>query len=121
MPFDKQILCIAEDPAVRQTKHMVLEQIGFSVVSVGSLREVEYVSHRSKFDLAIIGRSFAEPVKRSIADSVRRNLPDTPILEMCNVSPVISGADHVLHSHNPEDLAEKVKLILRVQSATPRP
>lgn len=114
MPFDKQILCIAEDPAVRQTKQLLLEQIGFSVVAVGTLREVEYVTHRSRFDLVIVGRSFNEALKRSIADTVRRNIPDTPILELCTVSPVISGAEHVLCSPTPEEMADEVRNILRV-------
>lgn len=114
MPTAKHILCVVEDPIVRQTKKMVLEHIGFAVMDVGTLREVEYVTSRSAFDLAIIGRSLSEESKRLMADAIRRNVPGTPILEMCNVSPVITGADHVLRSTNPEDLAEMVKMILHV-------
>jgi DNA-binding NtrC family response regulator len=115
MPFDKHILSIVEDPSVRRTKHMVLEHIGLNVVSVGSLREVEYVSARSYFDLVLIGRSFSETRKLAIAQVVRLHLPKTPILEMFNHAPVIPGAEHVLNSHDPEDLAETVKEILQIR------
>jgi DNA-binding response OmpR family regulator len=111
MFVDKQILSIAEDESVRRTKHLLLEQIGFSVVSVGTLREVEYVINKSRFDLVILGREVNENLKRSVTSAIRVRLPQTPILELCNVSPVISGADHVLYNPSPADLAEAVKSI----------
>jgi DNA-binding response OmpR family regulator len=116
MPIDKQILSIAEDESVRRTKHMLLEQIGFSVVSVGTLREVEYVINKSKFDLIILGRGVNQTLKRSVADASRRSLPGTPILELCNVSPVITGAEYVLRNPGPDDLAELVKSIFHPKS-----
>jgi DNA-binding response OmpR family regulator len=117
MPAGKHILIVVEDPIVRHTKKMVLEHIGFAVIAVATLREVEYVTGKTGFDLVVVGRSVSEESKRAIADTVRRNLPNTPILEACNVSPVISGADHVLRSSNPEDLAEMVKAILHFPKA----
>ncbi len=116
MQASKHILCVAEDPAVRRTKHMVLEQLGFNVVSMGSLEEVEATAAARPLDLAIIGRTFNTTTKRAIAEVIRRRFSHTPILEMCNVSPEIAGADHVLRSPNPEDLAEMVKAILNVKA-----
>jgi DNA-binding NtrC family response regulator len=110
MPVDKQILSIAEDESVRRTKHMLLEQLGFSVVSVGTLREVEYVINKSKFDLIILGRGVNETLKRSVASATRVRLPQIPILEICNVSPVVTGAEYVLRSPS-HKLAERVKSI----------
>jgi DNA-binding NtrC family response regulator len=115
MPFDKQILCVAENDAVRQTKKMVLESAGFGVVGIGSVREAEYVLSRSRFDLVILGRSVKEVNKRAIADLVRLKAPQTPILEMCNVSPDVPGADHVMRSHDPNELAEYAVEILNVK------
>lgn len=118
MPFDKQILVFAEDPSVRETKQMVLEHVGFSVVSVGTVREVEYVVSRTIFDLAILGRTVAEPHKIQAAAAIRLKQPNLPILEICTVSPSISNPDHVLRSPDPEDLAAMVKAtLLSKQSA----
>jgi DNA-binding NtrC family response regulator len=114
MPSSKFILCIAEDPIVRQTKRMVLERVGFNVTSIENVAEAERESSRSKFDLVVVGRSVTREHKGEIASIVRRNLPNTPILEMCDQSPEIAKVDYALHSHNPEDLTEIVKAILHV-------
>lgn len=113
MLSNKFVLCIVEDPVVRKTKQMVLEHVGANVTAIGTVRELQFLTARSVFDLVIVGRSVGEEAKRKVADAVRRNMPKTPILEICDVSPVITGADHVLHSHDPEDLAEMVKAILQ--------
>ena len=113
MPFDKQILVLAEDPTVRHTKQLVLEHLGFSVVAVATVREVEYVVARSKFDLVILGRAVTDAHKKAAAEGVRTRHPYLPILEICNVSPCITNPDYILRSPNPEDLAEMVKAILR--------
>jgi len=112
MPAPKQILVFAEDPNVRHTKQLILEAIGFSVVAVGSVREIEYVSNKAVFDLAILGRTVSDPHKHQAASILRVKQKDVPILEICNVSPCIANPDYVLHSPNPEDLAELVRVIL---------
>lgn len=113
----KHILVLAEDAAVRQTKKLVLEQLGFAVVAVATVREVEHVSGITKFNLAILGRTVSDPHKRDAAKALRTRQPETSILEICNVSPCIQNAEHVLRSPNPEDLASMVKAILSEKSA----
>jgi DNA-binding NtrC family response regulator len=112
VPHTKHILVLAEDAAVRQTKKLVLEHIGFTVSAVATVREFEHVIKITTFDLAILGRTVTDPHKRLAATAIRTRQPNTPILEICNVSPCILNADYVLRSPNPEDLAEMVKAIL---------
>jgi DNA-binding response OmpR family regulator len=114
MPFDKQLLVIATDPTVRRTKQLLLEELGFSVIAVGTLRELEYVASRSLFDLAILGRSVGDAVKRQAAQIIRLKLPATPILEICNQSHCVDDPDYVLHGFNPEDLADIVRTIFKL-------
>lgn len=108
----KHILVLAEDAAVRQTKKLVLEQLGFVVMAVATVREVDHVAGITKFDLAILGRTVSDPHKREAAKALRTRQPETPILEICNFSPCLQNAEYVLRSSNPEDLAAMVRSIL---------
>ena len=108
----KHILVLAEDAAVRQTKKLVLEHLGFTVAAVSTVREVDHVTGITTFDLAILGRTVTDPHKQEAAKAIRSRQPNTPVLEICNVSPVVPNADYVLRSPNPEDLAEMVRMIL---------
>ncbi len=112
MALGKQILVVAEDPAVRHTKQLVLQELGFGVVAVGSLREVEYVASRSVFDLAILGRSVSPTNKTLAAQTLRTKAPNTPILELCDLSPVVPKPDYVLHNSSPEELAAIMREII---------
>jgi len=116
MPSSKHILVYAEDPAVRRTKQLVLESAGFSVMAVGSMREVEYVASRSGFDLVILGRTVAAPLKVMAAQTVKLKLPHTPILELCDLKQCVDNPDYVLHTSNPEDLMAMVKGIFHIKT-----
>lgn len=113
----KHILVFAEDAAVRHTKKLVLEELGFAVVGTATVREVEHVSGITKFDLAILGRTVSDPHKQEAAKALRTRQPETPILEICNLSPCVQKAEHVLRSPNPEDLAAMVSSILGEQKS----
>jgi DNA-binding NtrC family response regulator len=120
-PFAKHILVLAEDAAVRQTKKLVLEHLGFTVAAVGTVREVDYVAGITTFDLVILGRTVTDPHKREAAKAIRSRQPNTPLLEICNLSPCVPNADYVLRSPNPEDLAEMVRMRLIEKRAASEP
>jgi hypothetical protein len=105
MSTGQQILVFAEDPLVRHTKQLVLQELGFSVISVGTLREVDYVASRTVFDLAILGRSVQPEVKTRAATVVRTKAPATASLEICDHAPTIRKPDYVLRGPSPEELA----------------
>jgi DNA-binding NtrC family response regulator len=113
MAFDKHILIYASDPAVRRTKQLVLEQDAYNVIAVGTVREVEYVTARSMFDLMILGRSVSDADKIAAAKAFKSRVPEVPILEICNVSPCVDNPDYILRSSSPEDLTKMVYSILR--------
>jgi DNA-binding response OmpR family regulator len=109
MALGKQILVIAEDPLVRHTKQLVLQELGFGVVSVGTVREAEFVASRTLFDLAILGRSVRSVNKSEAARVLRTKAPNLPILEICDQSPTVPRVHYVLHSPSPEELAAMMK------------
>lgn len=111
-PIPKQILIVSSTESLRRTRELLFSEAGFGVVSVSGSRDLEHVCRRSRFDLAILGYAYEDDQKQRFADIIRLNCPGTPILEICRVSPVISGADHVLHSPEPMELVNSVQNIL---------
>jgi DNA-binding response OmpR family regulator len=109
------ILSIASTDSVRTTRELLLREQGFMVVSASTLREISHVCRRSKFDLIVVGHGFEEKAKLAIAEVLRKDAPGTAILEICRVSPVLTHAQHVLRSPEPEDLISEIKTILQNQ------
>ena len=115
MPFDKHILVYAEDASVRRTQELMLEAAGFIVISVGTLREVEYVASRSVFDLVIIGRAIPPPNKMQVAQIVRAKIPNALVLEICDIETCVDNPDYFLVSPTPGELEQKVIDIFRAK------
>jgi len=104
---------------LRRTRAMLLEDSGFTVTSAATLREAEHICRRASFDLILIGQNYASEEKRRIAHAVRTLLPETPILELCRISPEIPSPEHVLYHPSPEDIVEAVRTILVPKGSKP--
>jgi hypothetical protein len=104
---------------LRRTRAMLLEDSGFTVTSAATLREAEHICRRASFDLILIGQNYASEEKRRIAHAVRTLLPETPILELCRISPEIQSPDHVLYDPTPEDLVDFVQTLLVPRGSRP--
>jgi DNA-binding NtrC family response regulator len=115
MPFDKHILVYAEDASVRRTQELMLERAGFMVMSVGTMREVEYVASRSVFDLVIIGRAIPAANKIQAANIVRMKIPSVLVLELCDIEKCVDNPDYFLVSPTPEELEQTVVDIFRTK------
>jgi DNA-binding response OmpR family regulator len=113
----KRILSIVGDAGLRKARRMLLQAQGFEIISAGDFREVREACETYAFDLVIIGHSLDPKIKRAIAVSIRESNPDTPILEMCLVSPEIKGAEYST-SDSPADLIAAVRRILQVEDET---
>ena len=106
-----KILSVAFNEILKTTRHLLLEQQGFSVYSVLNLAEIEAIDKLDNMDLALIGHGFRGVEKRKIAHIVNNHCPGLPILEMCYQSPEIPGADFIL-SDSPDELIAAIKLVL---------
>lgn len=109
----KQILNVAGTEALRKTRELMLTQAGFLVVSASTTRELSHVCRRTVFDLAVVGHAFEEEQKVKLAETIRQLCPNLPILEICRISPVIPGVEHVLRTPDPGELVREVNRILR--------
>jgi hypothetical protein len=108
----KQVLVLSATESLRRTRELLFSEAGFGVVSVSGTRDLEHVCRRSRFDLAIVGDAYEGDQKRRLAEIIRRHSPDTPILEICRVSPEIPSPEHVLYNPEPTELVERVKAAL---------
>ena len=81
----------------------------------------DHVAGITRFDLVILGRTVSDAHKLEAAKALRARQPNTPLLEICNLSPCVPNADHVLRSPNPEDLAEMVRMIFADKRAASEP
>jgi hypothetical protein len=119
VPATKHILNISAVESLRRTRALMLEAADFNVTSAATLRETEHICRRSSFDLTIIGQNYSGDEKRRIANAVRTILPQTPILELCRISPEIQSPDHVLYDPTPEDLVDFVQRLLVPKGSKP--
>jgi DNA-binding response OmpR family regulator len=108
----KQVLIVSSTESLRRTRELLFAEAGFGVVSVSGPRDLEHVCRRSRFDLAVVGALFEDTQKLRFAEIVRRYATGTPILEICRLSPVIPGADHILFSPEPMELVNAVRNLL---------
>ena len=108
----KKVLSVSDNDALRVTRHMMLQNRRFDVVSAANLREVRNAVKAGDFDLVILGVSIDGDAKREMASLARKHCGNARILELCRVSPEVQDADHHLYSPEPEDVDQTVRHLL---------
>lgn len=111
--MSKKILSISDNDALRVTRHMMLRNRSFDVVSAANLRETRNALKAADFDLVILCLSIDGEEKREMANMARKLCEQAEILEVCRISPEVSDANHHLYSPEPQDLDHAVGRILR--------
>jgi len=109
----KKILSVSDNDALRVTRHIMLQNRRFEVVSAANLRETRNALKSGDFDLVILGVSLDGEVKREMATLTRKHCENAQILELCRISPEVRDAEHHLYSPEPEDLDNTVSQLLR--------
>ena len=106
-----RIFSISYDKTLLQTRHMMLEQAGYDVVSAeGYAEAVE--SCQGSFDLIIMGHSIPQKDKRAIIAELRKHGCDGPVLSLLRVgeAPIPEAAHGI--DPDPRYLLETVKWML---------
>ena len=109
----KKILSVSDNDALRVTRHMILQNRGYDVVSAANLRETRNALKSGDFDLVILGVSLDPASKREIAAASRKLCDKAQILELCRISPEVPEAEHHLFSAEPEEVDHAVRRMLR--------
>lgn len=109
MPY--RILSISYDSVLLATRHMMLEQAGYEVVSaVGFAEALEYCA--GDFDLIIMGHSIPQKDKRAMLDEIHRHGCNAPLISLLRVgeAPIPEATRGI--DPSPQHLIQAVKEIL---------
>jgi CheY-like chemotaxis protein len=91
--MQKRILVLAHDETLRNTRAMLLLNLGYAVATVETPDEALTLLSRNRFDLVLIGRKSRLPGK-GIDQRLRETYPDLPILKVAEIleeySPYVS-------------------------------
>jgi DNA-binding response OmpR family regulator len=105
------ILSISLNPAVAETRRLLLEQYGYHVVVATNFLEVKEKCRDMRFACAIIGTDIEAAMKRAIAKTLEESCSQMPILEIVRGSQEIERASSV-ESNEPEVLLAAVDDLL---------
>lgn len=103
------VLCTGADEVVVQTRKLVLERAGHSVVTAMSEPAVISACQERIFDVAVIGQSVSPEDKEQILMLVRQHCPSAKVLELYGFTKELESADDWLSvPSDPQELAERV-------------
>lgn len=106
------VLCTGTDAALLQTRKLILERAGHTVISVMDEREMATACQEYVFDLAVIGEAVSPRMKRAVASSIRAQCRSARILELYqrHQGKILEDADSWMEvpAEVPTELAEHV-------------
>jgi CheY-like chemotaxis protein len=106
------VLCTGVDPILLQTRKLILEQAGHTVITARSQQELTAACNQYQFDVAVIGQTVSVNMKRIIAGLIREQCRSVKILELHGryESRSVPDADSWLETPTdiPRDLSSRV-------------
>ena len=76
------VLCTGADMGLLETRRLILEHAGHTVITARDQRAVIAACQQSRIDVAVIGQSVSSTNKRVISSLVRQHCPGAKILEL---------------------------------------
>jgi len=111
------VLCTGWDQGLLDTRTLILESAGHEVHQARTQGEVVSACEEHQFDVAVIGQTVSNRMKRVVVSIVKENCPEVRILELYqpHVGKAIEDADSWLEvpADIPSDLAERVGQLAR--------
>jgi len=111
------VLCTGWDQGLLDTRTLILESAGHEVHQARTQGEVVSACEEHQFDVAVIGQTVSNRMKRVVVSIVKENCPQVKILELYqpHVGKAIEDADSWLEvpADIPSDLAERVGQLAR--------
>jgi hypothetical protein len=115
------VLCTGVDKALLQTRRLILEHAGHTVVTAMDENNLTAVCQKHSFDVAVIGQSASPNMKLHIASLVRQHCPGSKILELYPLyaGRVLKDADSWLAVpiDVPQELADRVNELAKPDNA----
>jgi hypothetical protein len=104
------VLSIGTDVVLTQTRQLILEREGHSVISVIDEKSLASACEVYEFDVAVLGQGLSAQMKRRATDLVRHHCPNVKVLELHLTGRALDDADSWLQvpAQMPQELAERV-------------
>lgn len=106
------VLCTGFNKTVLESRKLILENAGHTVVTVTDETALVSVCRKQSFDVAVVGQTLSPNMKRHVATLIKTNCPDVQILELysSHVGKMLDDADSslVVPADVPKELAERV-------------
>jgi len=106
------VLCTGVDPVLLKTRELILQNAGHRVITAMDESAIAMACGQHAFEVAVIGQTAPESVKRRIMTLIRTNCPAARVLELYRFSTgkILEDADAWLEvpSDLPQELAERV-------------
>jgi len=106
------VLCTGVDPVLLKTRKLILQSAGHTVITAMDESGIAKACGQHAFEVAVIGQTAPESVKRRIMTLIRTNCPAARVLELYRFSTgkILEDADAWLEvpSDLPQELAERV-------------
>jgi CheY-like chemotaxis protein len=107
-----RVLCTGADPVLLETRRLILERAGHTVITAANQVEVVAACERNGIDVAVIGHSIPPHIEIRIASLIRSHCPAAKILELYPLhrDRLLTDADSWMEvpADMPEDLAKRV-------------
>lgn len=115
------ILSTGVNPALLETRRMLLERAGHTVVTAMDVKTVIAACQQHAFDVAMVGHMVSPKEKRRIFGLIREHRPTAKVLELypADAAKVLADADGWLAvpADIPQELAESVAALVERPSA----
>src|SRR6185312_13831038 len=107
-----RVLCTGWDKGLLETRALILRSAGHEVHQARTHAEVLSACEQAHFDVAVIGQTVTNRMKRVICSFVKEHCPDVKILELYqpHLGKAVEDADAWLEvpAEIPTDLAQRV-------------
>lgn len=120
-----RVLCTGVDELLVETRKMILERAGHSVISATNEKSLIEACETYPFDVAVIGQAISRQEKLRVYQLVRQHCDGVRVLELyrAHLSKVLTEADAWLAvpAEIPSDLAESVNALIAHSSGAKPP
>lgn len=106
-----KILSVSASAALLRTRHQILQDAGYDVVSVIERKAMEMACQSQPFDLVILGHSLTLSSKSDAAKFVRERYPQTRILEIYASVPMLGSGAAKFQARSPLDPRELLSAV----------
>lgn len=110
------VLCTGADVALLETRKLILEKAGYTVIPAINQPAVLAACKKARFEVAVIGQSVSSNSKKMISAIVRQYCPSAKVLELhqAHQPRTLEDADAWLKvpADVPQQLAERVAALL---------